>query len=178
MNELAIRDQRDREVSGAETGELCFRNPVMTSGYWNAPEGTARTLAGGWLHTGDLGYRDPGGDVFLTGRSKEMIRRRGENIAPGEVEDALLEHPEVANAAVFSLPSDAGEEEVAAAIVRVAGAAVNSDSLRQFASARLAAYKVPSVIVFRDSLPMTPTMRVAKDALRQDYLESGGETQK
>src|SRR5205823_5936183 len=83
--------------------ERRFRNPVMSPGYWNAPEITQAALRGGWLHTGDAGFRDEDGDVFLTGRYKEMIRRRGENIAPAEVEDALCANPAVKAAAVFGV---------------------------------------------------------------------------
>jgi crotonobetaine/carnitine-CoA ligase len=170
VNELRIVGQDGRPVAEGEPGELCFRNPVMTPGYWNAEDVTARALAGGWLHTGDVGLRDADGDVMLVGRLKEMIRRRGENIAPGEVEDALLAHPAVAAAAVFGVPSDLTEEEVVAAVVLARGAAAGQDELRAFAGERLAAYKVPREVVFREALPMTPTMRVARDVLRRDYL--------
>lgn len=151
-------------------GELCFRNPLLTPGYWRAPEITGRTIVDGWLHTGDLGRVDADGDVFLSGRKKEMIRRRGENIAPGEVEDALLAHPAVVQAAVFGVPSAYTEEEVVAAVVLGSGVTADEAALKDFARSRLAAYKVPAEIVFREGLPMTATMRVAKDRLRQEYL--------
>ena len=170
-NELRVATGDGGEAGPGEPGELLFRNPVMTPGYWNAPDVTARALAGGWLHTGDLGRRDADGDVFLAGRLKEMIRRRGENVSPGEVEDALLAHPAVAAAAVFGVPSDVTEEEVVAAVVLAGGASVGADELRAFAGERLAAYKVPGEIEFREALPMTPTMRVARDALRRQHLE-------
>ena len=153
-------------------GELCFQNPVLTPGYWNAPELTARALVDGWLHTGDGGRIDEDGDVFLTTRLKDMIRRRGENISPGEVEDALREHPAVADAAVFGVPADVGEEEVVAAVVLAEGQAAGEDELKEFAAGRLAKFKVPSAIVFRPDLPLTATMRVAKDALRKEYSAS------
>jgi crotonobetaine/carnitine-CoA ligase len=98
-----------------------------------------------------------------------MIRRRGENIAPGEVEDVLRAHPAVADAAVFGVPSDVGEEEVVAAVVLAEGRSAGEQELKEFAGGRLARFKVPSAIVFRDGLPMTATMRVAKDALRHEY---------
>jgi crotonobetaine/carnitine-CoA ligase len=150
-------------------GELCFQNPLLTPGYWNAPELTAKALVDGWLHTGDGGRVDEDGDVFLTTRLKDMIRRRGENIAPGEVEDVLRAHPAVADAAVFGVPSDVGEEEVVAAVVLAEGRSAGEQELKEFAGGRLARFKVPSAIVFRDGLPMTATMRVAKDALRHEY---------
>jgi acyl-CoA synthetase (AMP-forming)/AMP-acid ligase II len=141
----------------------------MTPGYWNAPEVTAATIKDGWLHTGDAGFRDQEGDVFLTGRYKEMIRRRGENIAPAEVEDALLAHPTVRAAAAFGVPTGLMEDEVVAVVVLRDGARPDEAALKAWAATRLAAYKVPSRIHFRDSLPTTATHRVAKDSLRKEY---------
>ena len=168
-NELRIIKPDGRDVDAGEIGELCFRNPVMTAGYWNAPEVTAATIKDGWLHTGDAGYRDDEGDVFLTGRFKEMIRRRGENIAPAEVEDALLSHPTVRAAAVFGVPAGLQEDEVIAVVVLRDGAASDEAALKTWAATRLAAFKVPSRIHFRDSLPTTATHRVAKELLRKEY---------
>src|SRR3989442_14235844 len=168
-NELGIVDPQGSDVGAGEVGELCFRNPVMTPGYWNAPEVTAATIKDGWLHTGDAGFRDTDGDVFLTGRFKEMIRRRGENIAPAEVEDALLAHPTVRAAAVFGVPAGFQEDEVIAVVVLRDGVASDEAALKTWAATQLAAYKVPSRIHFRDSLPRTATHRVAKDALRKEY---------
>jgi crotonobetaine/carnitine-CoA ligase len=170
-NELRIATPGGVDVRPNETGELLFRNPVMTAGYWNAPDPTERLLAGGWLHTGDAGHADASGDVFLDGRYKEMIRRRGENISPAEVEQALLSHPAVTAAAVFGVPSELSEEDVAAVVVLDVAARVTEAELRQWAARSLAPYKVPATIAFRESLPMTPTMRVAKDALRAEYLK-------
>ncbi|TMD82106.1 MAG: ATP-dependent acyl-CoA ligase [Chloroflexi bacterium] len=168
-NELRILREDGADVPGGEVGELCFRNPVLTPGYWNAPEITDAALRGGWLHTGDAGYRDEDGDVFLTGRYKEMIRRRGENIAPGEVEEALCANPAVQAAAVFGVPAGLMEEEVVAVVVLRNGGSLDEPTLKTWAATRLAAYKVPGTIIFRDSLPMTPTHRVARDQLRREY---------
>jgi crotonobetaine/carnitine-CoA ligase len=168
-NELRIVHPEGGDIEPGEVGELCFRNPVMTAGYWNAPEVTAATIKDGWLHTGDAGYRDQDGDVFLTGRFKEMIRRRGENIAPAEVEDALLAHPTVRAAAVFGVPAGLQEDEVVAVVVLRDGVESDEAALKAWASTRLAPYKVPSRIHFRDSLPTTATHRVAKDRLRKEY---------
>jgi len=168
-NKLRIVNPEGRDVETGEVGELCFRNPVMTPGYWNAPQVTAATIKDGWLHTGDAGYCDEEGDVFLTGRFKEMIRRRGENIAPAEVEDALLAHPTVSAAAVFGVPAGLQEDEVIAVVVLRNGAASDEAALKAWAATRLAAFKVPTRIHFRDSLPTTATHRVAKDVLRKEY---------
>jgi crotonobetaine/carnitine-CoA ligase len=170
-NALRIVTPAGSEARSGETGELQFRNPVMTPGYWNAPELTASLLAGGWLRTGDAGHADASGEVFLDGRYKEMIRRRGENISPAEVEQALLSHPAVTAVAVFGVPSELSEEDVAAVVVLGAAAQVTADELKRWAARSLAPYKVPATIAFRGSLPMTPTMRVAKDALRAEYLK-------
>jgi acyl-CoA synthetase (AMP-forming)/AMP-acid ligase II len=169
LNELRIVRQEGGDAEPGEAGELCFRNPVMTPGYWNAPEVTATTIKEGWLHTGDAGFRDQDGDAFLTGRYKEMIRRRGENIAPAEVEDALLAHPAVRAAAVFGVPAGLLEDEVVAVVVLQDGARPDEAALKAWAATRLAAYKVPSRIHFRDSLPTTATHRVVKDRLRKEY---------
>ena len=168
-NQLRIINSTGDAVEPGEVGELTFRNPGITPGYWKAPEVTAATIKDGWLHTGDAGYRDEDGDVFLTGRYKEMIRRRGENISPAEVEDALLAHPTVHAVAVFGVPAGLLEDEVLAAVVLRDGVAPDEATLKAWMATRLAAYKVPSRIFYRDSLPMTPTHRVAKDVLRQEY---------
>ena len=168
-NRLRIVRPDGEDADDGEVGELWFQNPVMTPGYWNPPEITTRILAGGWLHTGDAGYRDRDGDVFLTGRFKEMIRRRGENIAPGEIEDVLRAHPSVEAVAVIGIDAGLQEEEVIAVVVLRDGAHADEETLKAFAAERLAAFKVPTRIAFRASLPMTPTQRVAKDILRREY---------
>jgi crotonobetaine/carnitine-CoA ligase len=174
-NELHIVHPQGGDVEAGEVGELCFRNPVMTPGYWNAPEVTAASIKDGWLHTGDAGFRDRDGDVFLTGRFKDMIRRRGENIAPSEVEDALLAHPAVHAAAVFGVPAGLLEDEVVAVVVLRDGVESDEAALKAWAATRLAAYKVPNRIHFRDSLPTTATHRVAKDRLRKEYGHTEGD---
>jgi carnitine-CoA ligase len=174
-NELRIVRPAGGDVETGEVGELRFRNPVMTPGYWNAPKVTAATIKDGWLHTGDAGFRDKDGDVFLTGRYKDMIRRRGENIAPAEVEDALLAHPTVRAAAVFGVPAGLLEDEVVAVVVLRDGVESDEAVLKAWAATRLAAYKVPNRIHFRDSLPTTATHRVAKDRLRKEYGRTEGD---
>ncbi|MBV9408373.1 MAG: long-chain fatty acid--CoA ligase, partial [Candidatus Eremiobacteraeota bacterium] len=159
-----------------ESGELQFRSAAVTPGYWNAPEITARTLDDGWLRTGDAGYVDEDGDVTLVGRYKEMIRRRGENIAPREVEDVLVLHPEVHEAAVIGVPSALSEEDVVACVIRTPGGTVDEETLRAWCRERLAPYKVPLRVVFRETFPLTPTMRVAKETLKADVLPLLAET--
>src|SRR6202022_3390003 len=168
-NELRIVHPQGGDVEAGVVGALCFRNPVMTPGYWNAPEVTAAAIKDGWLHTGDAGFRDQDGDVFLTGRFKDMIRRRGENISPAEVEDALLAHSTVRAAAVFGVPAGLLEDEVVAVVVLRDGVESDEAALKAWAATRLADHKVPNSIHFRGSLPTTAPHRVAKDRLRKEY---------
>jgi carnitine-CoA ligase len=156
---------RGAEAPLGEAGELEFRNATVSPGYWNSNSADARVDADGWLRTGDLGCIDNDGDIRLIGRVKEMIRRRGENIAPLEIEEVLMAHPSVLVAAAFGIPSALTEEDVAAAVVPRPGQEVTSDALRLWCAERLAAFKVPDVILVRDALPMTPSMRVAKNQL-------------
>ena len=167
-NELRIVAPAGELAPRGTVGELQFRNAAVTPGYWNAPEITDRALQDGWLRTGDAGYVDADGDVVLVGRYKEMIRRRGENVAPREVEDALALHPGVQQAAVVGVPSSLSEEDVIACIVRAPGAHVDEAELRAWCAARLAPYKIPVHIVFLDAFPLTPTMRVAKELLKAE----------
>jgi crotonobetaine/carnitine-CoA ligase len=167
-NRMRVVSPDGEVVQTGETGELQLQSPAVTPGYWNAPDITERVLSGGWLHTGDAGFVDEDGDVTLVGRYKSMIRRRGENIAPQEVEDVLLMHPAVELAAVVGVPSDLSEEEVAAAVVLAAGAKATPDDLSEWCAGYLAPFKVPTRIVLRDELPMTPTMRVAREQLVEE----------
>lgn len=167
-NELRIVAPSGEPAPRGTVGELQFRNAAVTPGYWKAPEITERTLQGGWLRTGDAGYVDGDGDVVLVGRYKEMIRRRGENVAPREVEDALALHPGVAQAAVVGVPSSLSEEDVVACVVRAPGATADEAELRAWCATRLAPYKIPVRVVFLDALPLTPTMRVAKERLKAE----------
>ena len=167
-NELRIVTPRGELAPRGVAGELQFRNAATTPGYWNAPEITDRALQDGWLRTGDAGYIDGDGDVVLVGRYKEMIRRRGENVAPREVEDALALHPGVQLAAVVGVPSSLSEEDVVACVVRAPDAVVGEAELREFCALRLAPYKIPARVLFLDALPLTPTMRVAKERLKAE----------
>jgi crotonobetaine/carnitine-CoA ligase len=167
-NELRIVDPASALAPQGTVGELQFRNAAVTPGYWNAPEITDRALQDGWLRTGDAGYVDGDGDVVLVGRYKEMIRRRGENVAPREVEDALALHPGVQQAAVVGVPSSLSEEDVVACVIRAPGAAVDEAELRAWCATRLAPYKIPVRIVFLDAFPLTATMRVAKERLKAE----------
>jgi len=155
-----------RVVGAGETGELELRNPVIMRGYYEMPEETAAVVVDGWLRTGDLVRVNDDDTYTFLGRKKEVIRRRGENVAAAEIENALLEHPSVAEAAVVGRPSDLGEEDIVAYVAPRAGAAIDVDTLTGWLRERLADFKVPSRIVVRDALPHTATERIAKHLLR------------
>jgi long-chain acyl-CoA synthetase len=131
--------------------------------YYNAPEVTARTLeADGWLHTGDLGYRDADGYYFVTGRLKELIIKGGENIAPREIDEALLAHPAVLEAAAVGIPDDAYGQEIMACIVLRPGSACTADELREFCMRELGRYKTPRLFRFLEELPKGPSGKVQR----------------
>ncbi|HEX4654770.1 MAG TPA: AMP-binding protein [Mycobacteriales bacterium] len=146
-------------------GELLLRNPAVTPGYWNMPEETARVIVDGWLHTGDLVTANADGTYTFVSRIKEVLRRRGENLSPVEVQDVLELHPDVAEAAVVGVPSDLSEEEIKAFVVLTPGAIANLAELRTFAAERLAPFKVPRYWQVVAELPRTPTQRIAKHRL-------------
>jgi crotonobetaine/carnitine-CoA ligase len=149
-----------------DTGELQLSNPVVTPGYWRMPAETAAVMtADGWLRTGDLVTVGADGTYTFVSRVKEVIRRRGENLSPLDVEDVIAAHSAVLECAVIGVPSDLSEEEVKAFVVPVPGQVVDFAAVRAFAAERLAAFKVPRYWQLIDELPRTPTARVAKHRL-------------
>ncbi len=159
----------DAPIPPGEVGELELRNPAVMLGYWGMPEETARVIRpDGWLRTGDLVVENPDGTYTFVGREKEIIRRRGENLSPAEVEDALSAHPSVAEVAVIGVPSDMTEEEVKAFVVLAAEATADPAALHAWAADRLTRYKVPRYIEFLAQLPHTPTGRIAKHQLTRE----------
>ena len=174
-----VRD--GRPVAAGEVGELQLRNPAVMRGYWGMPEETGRVLLpDGWLRTGDL-VRDNGdGTLTFIGREKEVIRRRGENVAPAEIEEVLMSHPDVLEAAVVGVPSELSEEEIKAFVVLRDAAAAELPGIREWAAERLTRFKVPRYIESVADLPHTPTGRVAKHRLERERsqrevdFEAGG----
>jgi crotonobetaine/carnitine-CoA ligase len=154
------------DAAPGETGELLLRSPATMRGYWNDPAETARALEGGWFHTGDLVRRDADGFFTFVARKKEILRRRGENVAAAEIEDALVAHPAVREAAAIGVPAELGEDDIVAFVALEPGASVDEATLRAFVRERLADFKVPSRIELRDALPRTATERIAKHLLR------------
>jgi long-chain acyl-CoA synthetase len=157
---------------GAEhVGEIVVRGPNVMTGYHNNPEATAEAFAGGWFHTGDLGYFDDDGFLFIVDRIKDLIIRGGYNVYPREVEEAIYTHPAVAEAAVIGVPDTTMGEEVHAIVAIRDGQSVTEGELIDFVKQRIAAYKYPRTVEFRDSLPKGATGKILKKELRP----SGGQ---
>ena len=152
-------------LSANDIGEVVIRGRNVTAGYENNPEANARAWTNGWFRTGDQGYLDEAGYLWLTGRLKEMINRGGEKVSPLEIETALLEHPLVAQAVAFAMPHPMLGEEVAAAVVLREGATAGENELREFVSERLAQFKVPRKIVFLEAIPKGPTGKLQRIGL-------------
>jgi len=160
-------DEAESLLAAGETGEIVIRGPNVMSGYLNNPEANARSFVKGWFRTGDLGFLDKDGYLFITGRIKEIINRGGEKIAPREVEEVLLRHPAVAQAVTFAVPDDRLGEDVAAAVVPRPGAGVTPAELRKYAQWRLAPFKVPRQVLVLDSIPTGPTGKVQRIGLAE-----------
>jgi carnitine-CoA ligase len=165
VNHARVVDADGRELGVGQTGELLLRNPAVTPGYWEMPDATATTIVDGWLHTGDLVTVNADDTYTFISRKKEVLRRRGQNLSPAEVEDAILAHPDVLEVAVVGTPSELSEDEVKAFVVPVPSRALDFDELRTWTAARLSAFKVPRFWQSLDALPRTPTTRVAKHRL-------------
>ena len=146
-------------------GEVVTRGLHVMKGYLHDPQATAEAFAGGWFHSGDLGYFDEDGFLFIAGRSKELIIRGGYNVYPAEIEDVLHAHPAVAEAAVIGIPDDRLGEEVMAVVTLRPGASLTAPELIAYCKERIAAYKYPRVIEFRDELPKNAMGKIMKDEL-------------
>jgi carnitine-CoA ligase len=169
VNEGRVIAQDGRPCSDGEPGELQLRNPAVMRGYWGMPEETAAVLlADGWLRTGDLVHWNPDRTLTFIGRLKEVIRRRGENVAPAEIEEALVSHPSVLEAAVVGVPSDLTEEDIKAFVAVADPAEADLGAIRSAAAERLAPFKVPRYLEAVADLPHTPTGRIAKHRLPRD----------
>jgi crotonobetaine/carnitine-CoA ligase len=166
--ELRIVNEEGNDVRDGEVGELLVRTPIAMKGYYRDPEQTAAAFWDGWFITGDLVRRDAEGFYHFVARKKDIIRRRGENIAGAELDRVLGQHPGIAEAAAIAVASDLGEDEILVAVVAKADAKLTASDIGTWCAKHLAPAKVPRFVVFVDSLPHTPTHRVAKFVLRQD----------
>ena len=152
-----------------EVGEIVAKGQRLMKGYWNREEATKETLRSGWLYTGDLGYFDEDGYIFLSGRAKDFIKRGGEMVAPEEVEQVLMAHPAVDEAAIIGINDDYWGERVRAIVVLKKGQAATQEELIDHCRPHMAGFKRPEDVVFIDELPRNPMGKVLKRILREEY---------
>ena len=170
--ELDIFDENDRSVPQGEVGEIVARGPNVMLGYWKRPEETAKTLRGGWLHTGDAARMDEYGFYYIVDRTKDMIVTGGENVYSTEVENVLFKHPAVREAAVIGTPDEKWGEVVAAVVTLKPDASATAEELIAHCAAHLAHYKTPKIVEVRDGeLPKGGTGKIDKKALREPYWQ-------
>lgn len=165
--EIKIFDDSDQQVPMGQWGEICIRGPGVMQGYWNRPEETQKALKSGWLHSGDIGYLDDEGYVFIVDRVKDMINAAGFKIWPAEVEQFLYTHPAIKEIAVYGIPHPEKGEIVRAAAVLKGDASAKPEDIMSYCRKHLAAYKVPTVVTIVDELPKSATGKVLKRVLRE-----------
>lgn len=167
---VRVLDEAGEDVAAGAIGEIAIRSPSNMIGYFNRQDATAETLdAQGWLRTGDAGYLDADGYLYLADRIKDMIITGGENVYPAEVENALYSHPDVADVAVIGIADAKWGEAVKAIVVPVEGASPDPAALIAWARARIAAYKAPKTVDFRETLPRNPSGKILRRLLREEY---------
>ncbi|HEX4870969.1 MAG TPA: long-chain-fatty-acid--CoA ligase [Nevskiaceae bacterium] len=169
--QIRIHDDQDRPLPTGQIGEIQIRSPALMIGYLNQPEATAAALQGGWMRTGDAGYLDEEGFVFVVDRLKDLIISGGENIYCSEVENALAGHPAVAACAVIGIPDPDMGEKVHAAVVLKPGASLTLDALTAHCKGLIAGYKCPRSLELRESLPISAAGKVLKTELRKPFWE-------
>ena len=175
--ELQVIDGAGDPLPTGAIGEVCIKGPIIMKGYWNKPEATAETLVDGWLRTGDIGYIDDEGFLFITDRKKDMIIRGGENIYCVEIEERLVGHPEIADAAVFGVPHDELGEEVKATVQLEDGSSLSATDIKAWVAEGLANFKVPAhVDITFDKLPRNASGKLLKNVLRGEGVVSFEET--
>lgn len=165
--DIKIIDPQGNELPAGEVGEIIARGPQVMQGYWNRPEASAKTLADGWLHTGDAAKMDEEGYVYIQDRIKDLVISGGENIYPAEVENVLMSHPDIQDAAVIGVKDDKwGEVPLA---VLVGEKALKADELASFCRDRLASFKIPKYVEYLEVLPRNPTGKLLKRELRERF---------
>jgi acyl-CoA synthetase (AMP-forming)/AMP-acid ligase II len=173
--DIEVRDAVGSALPTGQAGTLWIRSPTLVAGYWQRPEADASAFRDGWFDTGDVGYLDADGYLFITDRVKDMVIRGGENIYPAEVEAALLEHPEVAEVAAFGVPDARLGERLVAAVALRSPASAAAAELREFAGTRLAHFKVPEQVwLHAGPLPRNAAGKVLKNVLREVFAHHQG----
>ncbi len=167
--ELKLVDDNGKEVAVGEPGEQLIRGPSLMKGYYKNDEANARAFRDGWFYTGDILFRDKDGNYFFADRKKDMIKTGGENVSSQEVESIIGTYPDVMQCAVFGLPDDQWGEAVTVAIVPKSGSNTTGDEIITFCKEKLAKFKVPKQVYFRDALPMSAANKILKRELRAEY---------
>ena len=173
MVDVRIVDASDRPVPPGVVGEIVARGETVMMGYWDRPEETRKAVVEGWMHTGDRGYMDEDGYVYVVDRIKDMIISGGENVYSAEVENCVAQHPAVAQCAVIGIPDAKWGEAVHAVVMRKPGVAVMSDEIIAFCKDRIAHYKCPHNVRVQDEpLPLSGAGKILKRELRKPYWEA------
>ncbi len=168
---VAIMNSSGKTLAVGEVGEVCIKSPAQMIGYWKLPQATAQTLVDGWIHTGDAGYFDEEGYLYIFDRVKDMICYAGENVYPAEVENVLYEHPSVADVAVIGVPDEDWGETIKAIVVLKPGIKATAFDIINFVRGKLADFKLPRSVEFTESLPRTPSGKLQKSKLRDKYWQ-------
>lgn len=167
--EMRVMDFDNQILPPGEIGELCSRGRHVMQGYLNQPEATREAIIDGWLRTGDIGYMDTDGYVYIADRRKDLIIKGAENISPREIEEGLYSHPAVAEAAVFGIPDKAYGEEIVAAIVVRPGQSLTEAEIKRHISSYVTKFKTPAQVIFLETLPKNPSGKILKRALREQF---------
>jgi long-chain acyl-CoA synthetase len=171
--EVSIQDDAGQLLPPDQDGEICVRSPGVMTGYWNTPDAAATVLAGGWLHTGDIGHLDADGYLYVVDRKKDLIIRGGFNVYPRDVEDVLVAHPAVAQAGVVGRPDPRLGEEIVAYVSLRPDAEATAAELTEHARLHLAANKYPREIIIVPAVPLTSVGKLDRKKLRQ-WVAAGG----
>jgi long-chain acyl-CoA synthetase len=172
--EIRIVDDEGEAVPDGDVGEICCRSPGVMRGYWRAAEATGEALEGQWLHTGDIGYQDSDGYLFILDRKKDLIIRGGFNVYPRDIEDALIAHPEVQMAGVVGRPSVSHGEEVVAFVALRPESATTAEELIAWAREHIGGYKYPREVYLVPAVPLTPVGKIDRKALRAQLPAPAG----
>ncbi len=172
-SEIQIMDDEDKEVPQGEVGEICIRGDNVMKGYFKKPEETAQTLRSGWLHTGDMAFKDEDGFLFIVDRKKEMIIRGGENIYPKELEGIIFSHSQVAEVAVVGVPDKIYGEEVMACLVLHPGQVLTPEAFQEWCRSNMASYKVPKYVDIRTAIPRNLLGKILKKELKSALKAEG-----
>jgi fatty-acyl-CoA synthase len=170
--ELRIVDSDGADVKPGTTGEILIKGGNVMTGYWKAPEATAAVLVDGWFHSGDMGHQDEEGYLYVDGRSKDMIISGGENIYPAEIENLLIESPDIAEASVIGRPDDRWGEIVVAVVVAKPDRNLTATQVLKMLEGRIARFKHPKEVVVVDQLPKTALGKIRKEDVRQMVARS------